>query len=357
MNGIFGPTAVQREQPGQNAPQAPRQVQRQPQISQALLQGAREISAILERRMANLRAEYEEKLKMITRERDELLAQSSRGAEIPEAIANELEALRDERDGHEQEHVQWETERTALLKERARYQEECEELRKAQATLREEVLHLQKKLEEEVATKDAAIASLEERVKVLEATNAPDQRPATVDQNPFDLLDVSHSPRLSDSAMPPDIFSSTLGTISPQQDSVPMQVRTPPSLALPFDLGAEFDDLFTSLGPDQSPPKSPTITIRGGQSPSVARSPTLVSLAGASSSSSATRLVIRVPPAPSGSAQKPRKPIKPPITPPTEEEMMNFIHVPRMQDSSDEVSPSGSSSGSPSTDSSATHSP
>ncbi|KAI9066847.1 hypothetical protein FKP32DRAFT_1609797 [Trametes sanguinea] len=393
------------------------EVQRQPQVSQALIQGAREIAAILERRIANVRAEYEEQLQSITRERDELLAQKSSEG-IPQIISDELEALRDDRDGHEQERAQWENERAAFLQERARYERECEALRKSQQELQEEVLRLRRTLEEELASRDATIATLQERlksqpepqqealriqhkmekevgwrdvliaalqerVKFLEAPQSREvepPQPAIPDQTGFDSVDVFQSPHHSDPAEPLDLSSSTLGTISPSQESMPMQVRTPPLQALPFDTGSTFDDLFAllldpqvdepaaapstpskspslTLGGAQSPPKSPTITIPGGQSPSIARSPTMVSQSAAPSSASggsATRLVIRVPPPPSRNG---RKPIKPPISPPTEEEKRIVVHVPKLRNSSDEASPSESSSGSSSTPSSAAHSP
>ncbi|OSC96595.1 hypothetical protein PYCCODRAFT_1462379 [Trametes coccinea BRFM310] len=335
----------------QHTPQRPGQ----PQVSQALLQGAREIASILERRIANVKAEYEDKLKLITRERDELLAQKASPG-IPQIVADELEALRDDRDGHEQERAQWEIERGAFLQERARYQQECEALRKSQQELQEEVMRIRHRMEEEVATRDATIAALQERVKLLEAAQNPhahaeQQQPKVPDQTDFDTLDVFQSPRQSDPAGPPQLSSSTLDTISPSQDSVPMQVDVPPPAA-----SSPHQSPPLTLGGGQSPPKSPTITVPGGQSPSIARSPTMVSQSGAptsSSSGSATRLVIRVPPPPTKNA---RKPIKPPISPPTEEEQRIFVHVPRQKNSSDEAS-SESSSGSSSTSSSATHSP
>ncbi|OJT13148.1 hypothetical protein TRAPUB_10303 [Trametes pubescens] len=152
-------------------------------------------------------------------------------------------------------------------------------------------------------------------------------------------------------------MSSTLGTMtpikSPSLDSVPMQVREPQPLALPQSFEPELDAFFASFLRDSdaqvddppaadSPPRSPTITLRGGQSPSVARSLTMFSVTATShSSTTATRrLVIRVPP----SVGPVRKPIKSPVSPSTAEEMRTIVHVRSpSQDSSDAGSPTKSS--------------
>ncbi|KAI8976655.1 hypothetical protein BD414DRAFT_580362 [Trametes punicea] len=378
-------------------------VQRSPHISPALLQGAREISAILERRMAALRAEYEQKIQALTRERDELLAHNAAGAALPQEVSEELEALRQERERHSEERARWEDERASWEEERSqwsqerevsqeklsRYQKECEELQNTQKELQLENSRMQgdyeQKLQELAASKDASIANLEERIKWLEAAqDAPLEQPTTsLDQNQFDPLDIFCSPQQS--PVQPERSSGTRGTASPSRDPVPMQVRTHLSLAFPFDFESELDAILAPLLDAQidephistpsppksptitlreahSPPKSPTITLRGGRSPSTTRSPTmfssssapLSSSSAAATGSSSSRLAIRVPPPSTG---KVRKSIKPPVTPPTEEERRTIVHVPPMRDSSIEGSPSKSSSGSSSTDSPSTSSP
>lgn len=167
-------------------------------------------------------------------------------------------------------------------------------------------------------------------------------------------------------------MSSTLGTMtplkSPSLDSVRMQVREPQPISPPQSFEPELDALFASFLRDaqvddppaaDSPPRSPTFTLRGAQSPSVARSPTMFSVTATShSSTTATRrLVIRVPP----SVGPARKPIKSPVSPSTAEELRTIVHVRSpSQDSSDAGSPikpsSDTSTSSPGSESSSSSS-
>ena len=154
----------------------------------------------------------------------------------------------------------------------------------------------------------------------------------------------------------PDM-SSTISTISHGQS--PMQVCTPSFMPVPLDVGAELDALFDSFldvqvdeesteAPQSS--RSSTLTLQGRRSPpgapSVAGVPVFgstTSVPRSASGAARTRLVIRLPPAIKG-----RKSIKPPVTPPTAEEMKTLVHVPLQRNSSDE----SSSATSPSTGSS-----
>ncbi|KAI0350893.1 hypothetical protein OH77DRAFT_1593282 [Trametes cingulata] len=376
------------------------------QISQALLDGARELSALLEKRVATLRAEYEDRLRALTQERDGLLAKLGDGSANIARSAEDFDAFQQERASWQQDRAEWwrlqarhvtergawEEERRLLVEERDRLRQEAEELRKAReeweserVSLRQQLeqaqLEQEKQLQELAAAKIATIDGLEAQVQWLEAAqNDPGaQLDAGFNPSEFDPLNILQSPPRSTTYAG---MSSTLGTStparSPSQDPMAMQVRTPPPTFLPLDVGWEFDWYLAPL-PDaqvdaprpqspsksptlslrggqsppkptvirdhgaQSPPKSPTITLRGGQSPATARSPTMSSVARTSQSSSLksapTRLFIRVPP----STGKTRKPIKPPPSPPTEEERKLIVHVPPSQNVSDEGSPSKSS--------------
>ncbi|EIW55260.1 uncharacterized protein TRAVEDRAFT_66522 [Trametes versicolor FP-101664 SS1] len=325
------------------------EMQRPPQISQALLQGALEISAIFERRVTDLRADYENTIRALVQERDALLARSNAntGPEVNGPLIEELEALRMQSESWRQERAQLErtladytNERANSAQERTRLEQECEKLRQAREELQndrtallqecgriqsEKDIKLQES-QEIITAKDASIQELEARVRWLESMQAasPSQPPTVLDQNQFDPVDIFQSPlRLEAYAT----MSSTLGTMtpikSPSLDSVPMQVDDPPAA--------------------DSPPRSPTFTLRGAQSPSVARSPTMFSVTATShSSTTATRrLVIRVPP----SVGPARKPIKSPVSPSTAEELRMIVHVRSpSQDSSDAGSPTKPSS-------------
>ncbi|KAH9886073.1 hypothetical protein C8Q73DRAFT_716839 [Cubamyces lactineus] len=328
MNGVIADTSTQQT--------VAREPQRPVQISQALARGAQEISALFERRTAALRAEYEAKIHALATEREALRAYGIVTPEDAQALLDELDDLRQERDGHTQERAEWMKERDDLLRGRQEREAECAELRRAReallqerATFEEAVDHRVKaecetKMQEIVTAKDAVIAGLEERIRWLEANQSvPLQQTTSFDQTQSELLDMPHSP--SSSTVYPDM-SSTLSTISHVQS--PMQVDEQ-STAAP---------LFS---------RSSTITLQGGTSPpgapSEATAPMLGSTAGVPQSptpgAAPSRLVIRLPPATKG-----RHPIKPPITPPTAEELKTLVHVPLQRNSSDESSPATSPS-------------
>ncbi|KAI0367682.1 hypothetical protein BV20DRAFT_970246 [Pilatotrama ljubarskyi] len=391
------------------APSAPRRDGERPEhLSQALLEGARELSALFEKRVASIRADYEEKIRALMQERESLIlgggsAKHTQLAEAPDAFQQERESWQQDRAEwrrtqaqHASERESWEKERQSLLEERDKLRQEAEALRKAregwqkerailQQQLEQARLEHETKLEELTAATTATIEGLQLRVQWLEG--GPEARlHSAIDQIQFNSLDIFQSPPRSATYAG---MSSTLGTStpirSPSQDPMAMQVGTPPPMSFPFDVGSELDWLFAPDLHDQvdgpppaqsppksptlslrggpspprsptvtargghSPPKSPTITLRGGQSPAASRTPAPFSVVRASQSSSEPkRLFIRVPP----STGKPRKPIKPPPSPPTEEERNLVVHVPPSQNASDGASPSKSSTTSSSGESS-----
>ncbi|KAI0676572.1 hypothetical protein C8Q78DRAFT_998380 [Trametes maxima] len=351
MNGVQPPKA-----PSMPHREAPRQVP----ISQALLQGTREISALFEKRLSAYRAGYEAEIRGLKQERDALLA--AQNNVLDQAItANAPTALQEEREQWEQTRAdlectqadyaskssKWEEERNAILEERklmeeerAQLQRERGEWQKERDAMQNEIQRVQsesdKKLRELVVTKDAVIATLETRVRALESTqNGSPGLSSSLQQNHVNSLDVFRS---TPQSMTLADMSSTLGTTtptkSPSLDSMPMQINGQP-------------------GQIMSPPMSPTTTLRGGRSPSMGGSSTLGTFPSISnmstSESTPRRLVIRVPP----STGKARKPIKPPVSPGTEQERNTVAHVPPSRDSSDTGSPAKSSSGSTSTSESA----
>ncbi|KAI0642553.1 hypothetical protein C8Q79DRAFT_982657 [Trametes meyenii] len=355
MNGV---------QPPKELPMPHREAPHRVPISQALLQGTREISALFETRLSAFRVGYEAKIQELIQERDALLA--SQGDAINQAVAADaLAALQGECEQWEQtraqsecmraeyatESAKWEEERKAILEERkrmederAQLQKEREEWRKERDAMQNEIQRVQsesdKKLRELVLSKDTTIATLEMRVKALESirNGSPGPRPpSSPQQNQVDPMDVFRATPLS---MTFADMSSTLGsatpTKSPSLDPAPMQV-----------------DVDGQPEPPTSPPMSPTTTLRGGRSPSMGRSSTLGTFPSVSNvstmESTPRRLVIRVPP----SVGKVRKPIKPPVSPGTEQERNTVAHVPPSRDSSDAGSPAKSSSGSTSTSESA----
>ncbi|KAI0630992.1 hypothetical protein C8Q77DRAFT_176865 [Trametes polyzona] len=360
MNGT---TSEMREEPI-----AGRQPQRPP-ISPALLRGGRELTAYFEKRLASFRAEYEERIRTLTQERDAALA--SRASNTPGPVDNallyhEIENLRQENENFKNERARWERAEIQHANERLTWENEIrrlrvenreaaqarEELLKAQEAWQQERAALQQqyetlrresdaKLQEVIASKDAIIQELEARAKWLESAQAGQsvEQPTVrdSDQNKFDALDIFQSPPQPESTYHPS-SSTTMGTISsinsPTSDNVAMQVDEPSR---------------------PSPPKSPTVTLRGGHSPtgtmhdgrspspSVARSPTMFSVSSDPrppvDRPEPTRLVIRVPP-PSDPV---RKPLKSPVSPVTEEERKTIVQIPPMQGSSDGGSPSKTS--------------
>ncbi|KAI1784870.1 hypothetical protein LXA43DRAFT_1040670 [Ganoderma leucocontextum] len=105
-----------------------------PRLSAALIRGAQKLTELFEKRTAALRADYEQRIRVLTTERDALLA-ASRGqtSQVPTEAADgsELEALRAEhlvllreRADREQERAAWDQERAEWNKERAMAQGE-----------------------------------------------------------------------------------------------------------------------------------------------------------------------------------------------------------------------------------------
>lgn len=192
------------------------EMQRPPQISQALLQGALEISAIFERRVTDLRADYENIIRALVQERDALLARSNAntGPEVNGPLIEELEALRMQSESWRQERAQLErtladytNERANSAQERARLEQECEELRQAREELQNERTALLQecgriqsekdiKLQESqeiITAKDASIQELEARVRWLESIQAasPSQPPTVLDVGPCHSLNTA----------------------------------------------------------------------------------------------------------------------------------------------------------------------
>ena len=171
------------------------EAQRPVQVSQALTRGAQEISALFEKRTAALRAEYEAKINALAAERESLRAYGIANPEDAQALLDELDDLRQERDGHTQERAEWAKERDDLLRGLQEREAQCAELRKAQeALLQERAAYEQEvdrrvkaeyetKIQEIVAAKDAAVAGLEERIRMLEAN----QRNALQQSTSFDV--------------------------------------------------------------------------------------------------------------------------------------------------------------------------
>ncbi|OJT13149.1 hypothetical protein TRAPUB_10304 [Trametes pubescens] len=185
-------------------------MQRPPQISQALMQGALEISAIFEKRLADLRADYEKTIRALAQERDALLARRT-DPEVNGTLVTELESLRMQSESWRQERAQLEhtladytneransaQEREMLLQDRLRLEQECEELRRAReqwqnerAALLQECGRMQserdikvQESQEVIAAKDASIQELEARVRWLESTQgaSPSQPPTVLD--------------------------------------------------------------------------------------------------------------------------------------------------------------------------------
>ncbi|TFK89291.1 hypothetical protein K466DRAFT_34347 [Polyporus arcularius HHB13444] len=94
-----------------------------PRISPALLRGAKELTTIFEKRTAKLKDEYEEKIRVLIKERDAALVEASEGRSQGSDIghAAQLAALRAE---HDSERVQWEKERSQWQEERGRWEQE-----------------------------------------------------------------------------------------------------------------------------------------------------------------------------------------------------------------------------------------
>ncbi|KAI0764560.1 hypothetical protein BD413DRAFT_575843 [Trametes elegans] len=344
MNAIAPGTPSGPSMPHRDPAQVPR--------SNALLEGTFELAAIFQRHRDALVAEYEQKIHVIAEERDALRAQVSatRGetSKAPQSLSQaELEHTLA---AHAFERVRWE-------QEREQWQREREELRRQRdAAIRDAELKLQV-LEKD---KDATIAELQTRITWLEEARsaAPSNAVELFDQIQLDSLDLFQSP--PHSTIPADMLSTTMGTLTPAKSPsvVPMQVDDGPDTLVdptPAASGAGPSSQPNNEATAQSPFKSPTIKPRSASS---SRSPTLQSLGSSmqpsTSSSTARKLVIRVPPAP-----KAQKPLIPPPSPITEEEKRTFVHVPRQTISSDEgeseqsSTPSGSPSSSPSSSSAA----
>ncbi|KAH9849815.1 hypothetical protein C2E23DRAFT_888033 [Lenzites betulinus] len=373
-------------------------------VSQALVQGALELSAIVDRRLTRIREEHQAQINALTQQVNALVAQNNGGVrpEEHDALVREVEALRRESESWRQDRAGWDRanvefenvranwlqDREALSQDRERLQKECEGLRAALEESQRERTALQQQLENLQTSSDermkeavaAAVHELEARVRWLEATQSmpPPEQPTVLDQTDIDPLDIFQSPQHLQEY---PAMSSTLGTMtstrSPSPLDVSMQVGMPQTVSLisPFEFNPDIDAFFAPIlaGQLDDPPvghevspQSPTVTLRGGQSPpasptiairrgttsSVARSSTLMSItatATSSQSSGAARFVIRVPP----SSEPVRKPIKTPISPPSKEELEMLVHVPTQKDSSSPVgSPAAKSTKSSSTSSS-----
>ncbi|KAI0825189.1 hypothetical protein BC628DRAFT_300130 [Trametes gibbosa] len=316
-------------------------------VSQALVQGALELSAIVEKRIARIRADYQGQINALTQQVNALIAQknvSVRSAEHDalmrevENLRRESESWRQDRAGWERAHVEfenartnWQHDRNALLEDRERLNKECETLRTTLEESQRERDALQQQLQTSQRENDekirqavaSAVHELETRARWSEAT----QPVSTPEQNA--VLDSPQ--RLQEYPT----MSSTLGTIA--------STRFPS----PHDVSMQHDNIPVDR---EASPQSPTVTLHGGQSPP--ESPRIRVPGASLQGSRAARLVIRVPP-PTGPV---RKPIKPPVSPPTKEELQTIARVPIQRDSSDHGSPAKASDASTSSGSSSTSS-
>nr|VWP02525.1 FAD-binding monooxygenase BOA2 (EC (Botcinic acid biosynthesis cluster A protein 2) [Ganoderma boninense] len=405
-----------------------------PRISAALIRGAQQFTNIFEIRTAALRADYEERIRALTAQRDALLGASQgqpfQGLAAP-AEGSEIEALRAERAiflreraDRERERTAWDQERAEWHQERARAQEErvswneerllveaervrldeertrgnVEGTRWDENTLlltrehaalleeRKQWLRIRKDLEDELsrvrhelqvtkvgygtlqeqlASKNVSIMTLETRVRQLEEAGASGVRAhadadgAEDQQDVFEPLDFIRSPARSTTLATISAQSSTLSVKSPSLQPISTQVRpeSPPPLPFPFDAVLNLSPTFSrSLLPSQldgPAPPSPSVIFRLDCPPSPTKSsvasnvcdnslitdvPTLVEGSGNSRSATSImvtpprRLVIRIPP----SREKTRKSFKP--SPPqfTEEERRSIVFVPRQPESDDD---------------------
>lgn len=129
-----------------------------------MLRGAKELSTIFEQRTAQLKAEYEEKIRVLTQERDAALAQCSEDRTQDSDIMHvaELVALRTERDNllqgsqwqeerarWEQEHERWQEqlmkwaeEKNAIAKERRALEQQVKDLIKEKEELKERIMSM-----------------------------------------------------------------------------------------------------------------------------------------------------------------------------------------------------------------------
>ena len=97
------------------------------QTSSALQRGVADVLVLLERRSLSAKTEYEEKLRVLTQERDDLLKQVHERIDAT-ALTAELEALRAERDS-------WQQERARMEQERAHWEQERTQFKQERATL------------------------------------------------------------------------------------------------------------------------------------------------------------------------------------------------------------------------------
>ncbi|KAI0720792.1 hypothetical protein C8T65DRAFT_632825 [Cerioporus squamosus] len=321
-----------------------------PRVSPALLRGARELTMIFEQRTAKIKGELEEKIRVLTQERDAALVQAS-GHSQEAVVARVAQELRLERDTWLQERSQWDQERSQFERERSQWTKEREiweqerakwaeeksafaQEREARRALEQQVEVLKNEKEE---LKEAISSMLGAAARVqsgeMQQGGSGSLRENDANQRYVSVLEAvpqAHSPARS-TTLQTLASSSTLSTLkSPSQEPVPMQLDSPIPLPAPSPKSPRVPvQARASPFPAQS---SITAGDSSSRSPGVAGGPSGSQTAASTSKSPKWKLVIRIPP----SNEPPRRLIKPPLTPPAPEESMEVIHWPRPPPSDDE---------------------
>ncbi|KAI0760065.1 hypothetical protein C8Q74DRAFT_200382 [Fomes fomentarius] len=239
MNGVAPPNPPPPQQPPQpqpaSAPPAQANQGTSSRVSPALLHGAEKLSQLLDRRVNAVRAEYEEKLRVVTRERDALL---SGNAIKPEAaLYAELATHRAARETRAQEHAGWAEENKKLAEEIKRLAEERDSLARDRDD-RSNRLYEAEKEATRLFSEIEVMRSENEKLKraLAAASHAQTQPMRASEQPPSSPLEFIHSPTARSSTLPTLAdssstlsLSSTSSTPNPHPD--PSFSQQPPSFA------------------------------------------------------------------------------------------------------------------------------